>query len=392
MKIAFVRGPLLNPWELQSYQKLSPGCQIIPIGADWGFYQKAFIQMPPHARYPKGWGSAWTALSIPAAARYNRLKSWLTGASYGIHDLDQATQDADILHAAELHNTFSYQCLQIKRKTNQPLVLTVWENLPGAGEKHPRRRQRKQEVIRELDACIAVTETSRRLLIQEGVSPEKIDVIPMGIDLSRYAMEHKDPDLMNRLGIRSSSPVVLFIGRLVPEKGVLILLEAMRSVFKTHPDTHLVFLGEGPLAGSIQTFRIERPNQVHHVSSARYDDIPRWHSIADIFALPSQKTSNWEEQFGYVLVESMAAGKAIVTTRSGSIPDVVGDHALLSLPMDTESLAANIRVLLTDTQRRLQMGRNARARARQEFEITHVAARLEMLYEKTLRRSRGIHH
>jgi alpha-maltose-1-phosphate synthase len=383
MKIAFVRGPHLNPWELQTYRLIAQKHDFTAIGADWQFYNQAIDIPNINVRKAHLWAAHSRYLNRQLPILLNRSLSWTTGRSYGLWDLESLVQDADILHSAEIYSTMTFQCLQIKKRTGARLVATVWENLPGMGELHPWRRRRKQEIINAIDAVLAVTETSRKTLIQEGVPVYKITVIPPAVDQDKFHPQAKDPALCSRLGIKPADIVILFVGRLVAEKGVLDILDAIPSVLKRCPDQGIRFLfaGHGPLAGNIKEARRQWPMSIILSPFLPYEQLPVLHSLADIFVLPSKSAPKWQEQFGYVLSESMACKKAIITTRSGSIPDVVADAALLISPGDVRALAEGLVELILSAPKRQELAERARRRAEEVFSLKAVTPQLESFYE-----------
>jgi len=94
-----------------------------------------------------------------------------------------------------------------------------------------------------------------------------------------------------------------------------------------------------------------------------YDEMPQVYNMADVLALPSYPTMAWQEQFGMVLIEAMACGKPIITTMSGSIPEVVGDAGILIPSGDYFNLAENILRLMNDDSLRDALGKKALAMA-----------------------------
>ena len=116
-----------------------------------------------------------------------------------------------------------------------------------------------------------------------------------------------------------------------------------------------------------------------------YTDMPAIHRLADIFVLPSIPTPIWEEQFGMVLVESMASGKAVVSTQSGSIPEVVGDAGVLVPPGDPGALAQELGRLLCDEAWRNELGHRARQRVVSTYAHDIVAERIADAYRSVLR-------
>ena len=292
--------------------------------------------------------------------------------------------DSQILHSAETHSTLTYECLQIRKKRGCKVVATIWENLPHMGETHPRRKSRKKEALRELDGFLAVTETSRRMLIEDGAPADRIEVIPMAVDLAHFKPGIKQPFWTVRWRLRPNEKVILFIGRWVEEKGIREMLAAIPAVLKNVSDpVRFCFIGSGPLEPALQKAMKRYPKNVIVEPFISYEQLPSLHNMADIFVLPSKPAPKWEEQFGYVLAESMACGKAVITTRSGSIPDVVGNAACLIPPGDARRWPPPLSRFLARTIC-ARSGEKAREHALQTFDAERNAASIEAFYRKVL--------
>jgi glycosyltransferase involved in cell wall biosynthesis len=386
MKIALVRGPHLNPFEFQAFAPLTRRHAFTIIGGNWQFYRNAIDHNIPIQK-ASVWGECLGRLDPSLFVFFNRALSWILGRSYGIYDLASRVGDADILHSPETFSTLTYECLQIRRRPAK-VVASVWENLPHMGETHPIRRKRKERALRELDGFLAVTDTTRRMLIEEGVSSDRIEVIPMGIDLSRFNPAPRDPGWAARLNLEPNEKVVLFVGRWVPEKGVVGLLDAVPPVLKaTSGRVRFCFVGAGPLAPLLKAAVKTYPGRIQLVPFVSYDQLPALHNLADVFVLPSKPAPKWEEQYGYVLVESMACGKAIITTRSGSIPDVIDQAGVLVPPGDASALASALIRLLASDKERAQLGAAGRARALSCFDAEKNAPQIEAFYKRVLAKS-----
>lgn len=381
MKIQFVRGPFLNPWELQSYAGIAKTHSFTALGGDWQYYQAPFEIPGISIQKGRVWGHAFPNLNMKTL--YNRALSWTLGRSYGFYDFDENVAQADILHAAELHNTLTYQCIEVKRRRKVSVVLTVWENLLHMGETHPIRQQRKREVIRQADGFLAVTQTTQKMLLEEGVPSERIMTLPMAIDIKRFRPTTVD---RARWGFNSEDFIVLFMGRWVEEKGVLDLLTAIPLVLNAlpHKPIRFCFIGAGPLEKAIRDACERYPQFISMHPFLSYEDIPAFHNLADLFVLPSKARAKWEEQFGYVLIESMACGKAVVSTTSGSIPDVVRDAGLLTSPGNPTALADTLLKAINTPGLRHELGQKARSRAETVFSVEAITPSLENFYQMAL--------
>lgn len=385
-KIALLRGFWLNNFEMQNYVPLlEMGFDLTAYATQNHIHEISLIQMPVKV------------LADPRAAGHNipkvqgivdRLLRSRNIGEFWPKDLEQIAADSDVLHAAETTNLFSYQAAMTKRACrdagqDKKLVLTIWENIPFVFEDRPGVRARKKVVMAETDLYLAATERAKVALELEGVPSEKIEVIWCGVDRSAFRPAPKDPSLSERLGIgpfNKEDFVVLAVAQLLPLKGVAELLSATKLLVERNvvPNLKVVVVGEGPMRRELESRR-ERMGLTGRFflpGKFSYAEMGKIHNFADVFVLPSIPQPTWQEQFGHVLSESMACGKAIVTTYCGSIPDVVADTALLVQPADALALADAIDRLARDRALRDRMGTMSFARAEKLFDANAVAARI----------------
>jgi len=174
-----------------------------------------------------------------------------------------------------------------------------------------------------------------------------------------------------------------FVGRLVPEKGVTLLIDALEGL----PGSwELVLLGSGSLEEEIEQELVRpawagRARLVPQLPSAA---MPDHYRSLDLLVLPSLHTRRWKEQFGRALVEAMACGVAVVGSDSGEIPHVIGDAGLVVPEGDEAALRQAIQRLLGDGALRRELGQRGRARVEERFTHRQVAAATLRLYEELL--------
>jgi glycosyltransferase involved in cell wall biosynthesis len=249
----------------------------------------------------------------------------------------------------------------------------------------PATRRLKEIVFREADLFLAVTERTKEVLILEGAPADRIAVQMPGIDLEHFHPQPKDRELLQQFGCSEEDLIVLFVANLYTEKGVFDLLYAFKSILRkggTTVPVKLLLGGSGReehrLRKAVSQLQIQ--NHVRFIGSHPYSRMPAIHNLADIFVLPSQPARRWQEQFGYVLVESMACGKPVVSTQSGSIPEVVGDAGSLLPPNDYLALARTIENLLRSRELRAELGGRGRRRAEHLFDVRQVALQFRSHY------------
>ena len=241
---------------------------------------------------------------------------------------------------------------------------------------------RRNALLRRADRFVCLSEEMRDEFIRAGVPPNRIVTIPNGVDTERF--RPADPE--DRLGLRRmlSLPeglVVIYTGRLVRYKGLPELLDAWRVIAPEHPEASLVLVGEG--GGDLQACEEELRQNVatHGLSrSVRFtgsvENVEDWLRAADIFAFPTH-----DEAFGLSLVEAMACGLAVVSTRVGGLADIVrdGENAIAVPPASPARLAEALRSLLGDATYRHRLGGAARRHARTHHDVDAVCAAYQEL-------------
>lgn len=364
-RVAVVRGPALNQWEMQNFEPLRPELDVVAVGSRGGRHGLDGLTLPVRRlRTPSG-----------RIARRLGLEERLLG-------LSRALAGARIVHGAETFIPSSEQIVRAKERHGFKVVLTCWENIPFLHDEDRVLRARKEVVRLGADLFLAVTRSARRALVLEGVEESRIAVLPMGVDTRAFAPSPRDEGLAAELGLPPGGPIVLYCGRLIREKGLIDLVLAARLLRRK--DARLVLVGEGP-----ERLRLEAAAERLGVSAVfvppqPYDRMPAVHALADVFVLPSVPTPYWQEQFGMVLAEAMACGRPVVASASGSIPEVVDGVGVLVPPSSPEALAGVLDELLDDPARRTALGAAGRALAEERYDAERVAARLGELYGELL--------
>ncbi len=205
-----------------------------------------------------------------------------------------------------------------------------------------------------------------------------LEIIPSVVDLGRFRPGLEVGDLKRRLRVEGKR-VIVFTGRLVPHKGVDVILQALRELPR---DVVLVVIGSGPrlqpLIGLAR--RIGVGDRVVFCPNVSDDDLPRLLALADVFVFPSQ---NRLEGFGLAVAEAMAAGLPVVIADVPGVREVIedGKEGLLAEPLIADDLARKVGRLLDDPALARRMGAAGRLRAETRYGLETVAHQLIRLYE-----------
>ncbi len=222
---------------------------------------------------------------------------------------------------------------------------------------------------------------ARRALRGRGVPP--VVEIPPGVDLERFRPLDGAERLAARvdLGLPVEGPLVVSVSRLVPRKGMDILIDAAALLGAGRPDLVVAIAGRGRDHDRLQGKIAERQAPVHLLGGVSDEDLPRLVGAADVFAMLCR--NRWlnleQEGFGIVFLEAAAAGVAQVAGDSGGAGEAVVDGVtgrLVGRPTDVGAVAGAIGGLLADPDQRRRMGAEARRRAEASFDYDILAPRL----------------
>jgi glycosyltransferase involved in cell wall biosynthesis len=248
-------------------------------------------------------------------------------------------------------------------------------------EGQPLRRAGDREIVaRAAHAIVAVSREDRRRMIEiEHIDPRRVRFIPNAIP---PRLTGSGDAIRAELGIPAEAPVIGTVGSLRPQKALQHLIECARLLVGSFPELRVVVVGEGEEEARIRALIEQRELQRTVLLLGHRTDVPDVLAALDV----AVTVSDWEGS-PLAVMEYMAAGRPVVATRVGGIPDLVTDdvHGLLAERGDVAGLAHAIAQLLRDPKRRAEMGDLGRRRQRDEFDIDRLVGRIELLYEELFR-------
>ncbi len=203
-----------------------------------------------------------------------------------------------------------------------------------------------------------------------------LTILPQfGVDPDLYAPARRDR--------RNATLVVGYIGRLVPEKGVLDLVDA---IARLPASIRLRLIGDGALRPAIETqiARLGIAERVELRPAVPSTRVPDELQRLDALVLPSRTTRTWKEQFGRILVEAMSCAVPVVGSSSAAIPDVIGDAGIIYPEGDITALADALRRLADDPALRDDLGRRGRERVLAQFTQAAIARQYHHAYRSML--------
>jgi glycosyltransferase involved in cell wall biosynthesis len=305
--------------------------------------------------------------------------------------------DADIVHTEELSLWFAGQAARLKSRLGFRLVVTVWETIPALDAfRYQAQRRNRHAVLAKADLFLAATERARNGLLLEGVPEDRVAVLYPGVDIDRFASTRD-------AAARPNGHVIISPGRLEWEKGHQDVLRAVAAIRRglvgddpvVAAGLSVLLVGAGPERERLRAHARELGiGDAVKFRSVPYDEMPGLYAQASCLTLASLPRSScaltpwskpmcfWEEQFGLVIAEAMAAGLPLVLSDSGAIPEVAGDSARYFQPGDWMALA---RELVAGPLSRPPAQRVDHPRERVTRYSAHAAARrLESAYDRVL--------
>jgi glycosyltransferase involved in cell wall biosynthesis len=231
---------------------------------------------------------------------------------------------------------------------------------------------------RQVDCFICASEAIRQMLVGDGVPAARAVTVHEGIDIER--VDSASPaKLHEELWLPHHAPIVGNVAALVPHKGQRHLIEAARLVLPQVPDARFIIAGEGELRPSLERQIKDHHLEKHVLLVGFRPDVLSLHKAFDIFVL-----SSVTEGLGTSLLDAMAAGKPVVATMTGGIPEVVvdGETGFLVPPRDHAAMAEAIVALLKDEALRRRMGEAGRARACALFSAERMVQETLRVYQR----------
>jgi len=296
----------------------------------------------------------------------------------------------DLIHIDEEHYSLVTGLILREASIRQvPALFFTWQNIY---KDYPWPfSQLERYVFHHAAGALAGNQDALDVLRRKGYKGPAAVIPQFGTDPDVFR-PRDDVRMRETWGLRDGQVVIGYVGRLVPEKGLDTLFEAMLPILRARPEVVLVLAGSGPLQDSLQrqaeiTGVAARVRMVPWVSS---HEMPALMSALDILVLPSKTTPRWKEQFGRVLPEAMASEVAVVGSSSGEIPLVIGEAGLVFEEGNARALRDALESLIAHPDRRRRLARDGRARVRQRFSQRVIAEQTLAFYRTILPKAHAV--
>jgi len=239
----------------------------------------------------------------------------------------------------------------------------------------------KRWVMDKSAALTVVSKAMKKTVVDMGILPDKVEVIPMGVDLK--GLFTPDPRVPRK------TDELLFVGRLVEKKGVQFLLEAMPAVLKKHSTVRLILAGSGPMEQELrqQAQRLQISDRVSFLGMVSQTELPAMYRKATLAIFPFiVAKSGDQEGFGLVQVEAMGCECPIIAGDLPAIHDIVihEENGLIVESGNIRALADAIIQTLDDKDLRLKLAEKARMQVMERFDWEVIAGKYGKIYQALL--------
>jgi glycosyltransferase involved in cell wall biosynthesis len=281
-----------------------------------------------------------------------------------------------VLHAHELLSPTDLAILA-KRNLGCPLVVKVLRGGKLGDLDKLRHRRGGQARIRRLkqnvDIFLTISREIEAELAAEGIDPARCRFLPNGVDTHIYqpVNDKMKREIRAALGLPEGY-ICLYSGRLAPEKGLDVLLNAWNKISSRHPQAHLLLLGSGPQEAALKEMAGERV-----IFGGYVPDPCLFYQACDLFVLPSLT-----EGLSNAMLEAMACGLPLVATRVGAAGELnpTGENGRLVMPGNTEELAQALDFCLSNPKESRRMGANGIQFVQSTYSLDQTVARLTAIY------------
>ena len=292
----------------------------------------------------------------------------------------------DVIHAHDWMTCYSAKTLKVAYDI--PLVSTIHATEAG---RNSGIRGELQKYINDTEWML--TYESSEVIVNSnymkgelqrlfGLPYEKINVVPNGVNLNLYNGIERDYDFRRRYAM-DNEKIILFMGRLVYEKGIQTLIAAMPKILDHYHDAKLVICGKGGMMDELrnQVNFLGLNEKVYFTGYVASKDVPKMYKCADVAVFPSTY-----EPFGIVALEGMLSGTPVVTSDIGGLNEIIdhGVNGMKSYAGNANSLADSILTLLFDQKLCDTVVKNAKAKVKNEYNWPKIAQDTYFTYEKAI--------
>ena len=320
----------------------------------------------------------------------NNFIDWIMQMNFNMiakaNELIASGEKFDVIHAHDWLVAFSAKTL--KQSYNIPLISTIHATEAGRNSGIHDEVQRyindTEWLLTYESSEVIVNSNYMKCELQRlfGLPFEKINVVPNGININNFAGIEKDYEFRRQYAM-DNEKMILYVGRLVYEKGVQNLISAMPKILNGYNDSKLVIVGRGGMYDELknQANAMGIGNKVYFTGYLNSKQVQKMYKCADVAVFPSTY-----EPFGIVALEAMLAGIPAVVSDVGGLDEIInhGIDGMKSYAGNSNSIADSVLTLLYDHKLCSNISKNAKAKVKEQFNWNKIAQDTHFIYEKAI--------
>lgn len=273
------------------------------------------------------------------------------------------------------------------RLAGVPIIVHTFHGLVLKDHYGPAKTRALRAVERWLsgfsDRLIAICEENRKDLMAYGIATrEKIELIPLGLELERFINSHERRGSLRReLGLPSDCKLIGIVGRIAPIKNHRLFLDALALMLARQPAVYGVVVGDGDLRPAVERYARELGIGTKVYFLGWWHDLPQVYADLDVVMISSNN-----EGTPVTAIEAMAAGRPVVATKVGGLPDLIcdGETGYLVAPGNAEQMASAADSVLQGGDTIARVARNGREAVKDRFSAARLVADIDLLYQRLL--------
>ncbi len=280
------------------------------------------------------------------------------------------------------HEPYSVPCAEVLtlRRLYAPQTHIVMQTAQNIMKKYPFPFSvLEKRAFKQVSAAYMCSATVQEVLKNKGFR-KPMEVVPFGVDLDMFKPVKRFPN---------ETVTISYIGRLLPAKGLLVLIDALAQI--KLENWRLLIVGDGPERKATED-RIKEhglEDRCEFVGAIPYDQTPFYFQKTDVLVVPTITTGKIREQFGRVIVEAMACNVPVIGSTCGAIPEVIADAGIVVPENNTNALAVQLQRVINDEELRNNLAAAGRKRVENHYTWERVAEQIYSVYSYVLNENRG---
>jgi glycosyltransferase involved in cell wall biosynthesis len=341
--------------------------------------------------YTSNHNLSWEYVNSTPEARVRPFKTWLSWVNFFITPsmIVQVNKEIKNFNVVHMHSYYSFQNVIVHhytRKHDIPYVLQAHGTVATYFERGSLKKIFDviwgYALLKDATKLIAVTPTEAEQYKRMGISEEKIEIVPNGIDLAEFENLPQRGQFRKKYGLDDAQKVVLYLARIHKIKGPDLLVKAFAELSKDLGDAKLVIVGpdDGYLAALKKLIReLKIEEKVLFTGPLYKNEKLQAYVDADVYVLPSSY-----EIFGITALEACACGTPVIVTDRCGIADIVDGQLGFVVPYDKDRLTNAILHMLADDKLRREFGEKGKLLVREKFNWEKIAEQVENIYSSCM--------